>query len=409
VHIEAINHIQINDQIIAPKDVQLMLDDKELCLLDDIQPEKPLNFPLRRRVRIVIENKTLAQGKHQIQLGIAIQQLGEISFDVEDLIEVGNKPKPIHIPRNEDDDYSNDAIQQRQAFIEQQTQKHLKHVNHFSFPASVVQGNIENFTGVAQIPLGIAGPIHINGEAAQGEFLVPLATTEGTLVASYNRGIKLLNHSGGVNTTVVDDAMQRAPVFVFQSARHARDFVDWVEKTYRISVNKQKQHRVLQNCATSRPSSPVNSLTCASTSRQAMRQGRTWSGVQPSPLATGLCKPTINIRLSISISNPTSPPTRNPHRSISCIHAVSASLPKQSSSVKPYKKSCVLTPKAFTITATSPLQARSYQERTTTVHIHPMPSLPSSSPQGKMSLTLQNHRRRFSTRRLHQNVIYTFR
>jgi hydroxymethylglutaryl-CoA reductase (NADPH) len=192
--------------------------------------KKPLNFPLRRRVRIVIENKTLAQGKHQIQLGIAIQQLGEISFDVEDLIEVGNKPKPIHIPRNEDDDYSNDAIQQRQAFIEQQTQKHLKHVNHFSFPASVVQGNIENFTGVAQIPLGIAGPIHINGEAAQGEFLVPLATTEGTLVASYNRGIKLLNHSGGVNTTVVDDAMQRAPVFVFQSARHARDFVDWVEE-----------------------------------------------------------------------------------------------------------------------------------------------------------------------------------
>jgi hydroxymethylglutaryl-CoA reductase (NADPH) len=55
-----------------------------------------------------------------------------------------------------------------------------------------------------------------------------MATTEGTLVASYNRGMKLLNKSGGVTATVVDDAMQRAPVFVFDDARKARDFGRWV-------------------------------------------------------------------------------------------------------------------------------------------------------------------------------------
>jgi hydroxymethylglutaryl-CoA reductase (NADPH) len=81
---------------------------------------------------------------------------------------------------------------------------------------------------VAQVPVGIAGPLTVNGEHAQGEFLVPLATTEGTLVASYNRGMKVLNLSGGVLSTVIEDCMQRAPVFVFDSAREARDFRDWV-------------------------------------------------------------------------------------------------------------------------------------------------------------------------------------
>jgi hydroxymethylglutaryl-CoA reductase (NADPH) len=91
-----------------------------------------------------------------------------------------------------------------------------------------LRGNIEHFCGVAQVPLGIAGPIMVNGEHATGEFIIPMATTEGTLVASYNRGMKLLNKSGGVKATVVDDAMQRAPVFVFDDARKARDFGAWV-------------------------------------------------------------------------------------------------------------------------------------------------------------------------------------
>ena len=69
----------------------------------------------------------------------------------------------------------------------------------------------------------------VNGEHAKGEFYVPLATTEGTLVASYNRGMKLLYECGGVTVTVVDDAMQRAPAFVFGSAREARDFGVWVK------------------------------------------------------------------------------------------------------------------------------------------------------------------------------------
>jgi hydroxymethylglutaryl-CoA reductase (NADPH) len=70
--------------------------------------------------------------------------------------------------------------------------------------------------------------LRIDGEHAKGDFLIPLATTEGSLVASYSRGMKVLTLAGGVTTTISGDAMQRAPVFVFSSARHARDFVDWI-------------------------------------------------------------------------------------------------------------------------------------------------------------------------------------
>jgi hydroxymethylglutaryl-CoA reductase (NADPH) len=139
------------------------------------------------------------------------------------------KPK---IPRSIENDYTREAAAARREFAGEQTGADLDHVSQFSFDPSVVKGNIENFIGVTQVPVGLAGPLLVNGEHANGEFFVPLATTEGTLVASYNRGMKLLHESGGVTVTVVDDAMQRAPVFVFASAREARDFGVWVKDNF---------------------------------------------------------------------------------------------------------------------------------------------------------------------------------
>ena len=78
----------------------------------------------------------------------------------------------------------------RREFLRDQTGASLEHVGQFSFDPGVLPGNIENFSGVAQVPIGVAGPLRINGEHAQGDFYVPLATTEGTLVASYNRGMR---------------------------------------------------------------------------------------------------------------------------------------------------------------------------------------------------------------------------
>jgi len=131
-----------------------------------------------------------------------------------------------------DDDYTLAAVRRRIAFLADTVGVTPEHIGGYSFDPAVVAGNIENFIGVAQVPIGIAGPLLVDGEHARGTFYVPLATTEGTLVASYNRGMKLLYEAGGVRTTVVADVMQRAPAFGFDSAREARAFGEWVTASF---------------------------------------------------------------------------------------------------------------------------------------------------------------------------------
>src|SRR4029453_14439804 len=120
----------------------------------------------------------------------------------------------------------------RRRFGQERTGTALEHVGSFSFEPGVLPGNVENFMGVAQVPIGLAGPLRIDGEHAKGDFFVPLGTSEGTLVASYNRGMRLLSESGGVKTTVVEQFMQRSPVFIMEDAKKARDFGDWTRENF---------------------------------------------------------------------------------------------------------------------------------------------------------------------------------
>jgi hydroxymethylglutaryl-CoA reductase (NADPH) len=135
------------------------------------------------------------------------------------------------IPRH-DDDHTSEAARERLDFVRERTGASLEHVASNSFHPDLTRGNIEQFVGVAQVPIGIAGPLLVDGEHARGEYYVPLATTEGTLVASYNRGMRLLYEAGGVKTTVIDDRMQRAPVFVLADAREARAFGRWLDEHF---------------------------------------------------------------------------------------------------------------------------------------------------------------------------------
>lgn len=140
-------------------------------------------------------------------------------------------PRPP-VPRDQVDDYSDAMATTRRAFITDQTGVTLEHVGQYSIDPATLPGNIENFVGAAQVPIGIAGPILIDGEHARGEYYVPLATTEGTLVASYNRGMRLLAQCGGVKTTIMHESMQRAPVFLFDDARRSRDFGIWLRDNF---------------------------------------------------------------------------------------------------------------------------------------------------------------------------------
>ena len=106
----------------------------------------------------------------------------------------------------------------------------LSHTTHYRFAPSCTTGNIENFIGVAQVPLGLAGPIRINGEFAKGDFLVPLATSEGTLVASYSRGMKAMSEAGGCSTRVHSDFFMVPYLFRTPNPEDAARFTQWCEQ-----------------------------------------------------------------------------------------------------------------------------------------------------------------------------------
>jgi hydroxymethylglutaryl-CoA reductase (NADPH) len=142
------------------------------------------------------------------------------------------KTERVPVPRDREDDYTREAASKRQEFVREQTGVELEHVSSYSFDPAALTGNIEQFLGVAQVPIGLAGPLLVDGEHAQGEFYVPMATAEGTLVASYNRGMRLLYEAGGVKTTIMADHMQRAPAFLFESAREARGFGEWLDEHF---------------------------------------------------------------------------------------------------------------------------------------------------------------------------------
>ena len=91
--------------------------------------------------------------------------------------------KPKSIPRISGNNFQPDIIKERQDFIVQETETAIPHIAHSSIDPQSLIGNIENPIGGTQMPLGLAGPILIDGEYAQGHFYVPMATTEGTLVA----------------------------------------------------------------------------------------------------------------------------------------------------------------------------------------------------------------------------------
>ena len=223
----ALRRIAIDGGVVSLDQVRLGLSDQSMLTPAQVDAAHPLPFPLRSTVTVHTVMPVLRNGKHEIEVVFEARPFGQLHLKVEDAIH-DLAPKRARLPRDESDDYDAEIIQKRRTFIEQQSGVKLNHILHHSFDPHLAKGNCENFVGVAQVPIGFAGPLRIHGESADGEFLIPLATCEGTMIASYNRGMKVLNACGGAEVTVIADAMQRAPVFVFHNARAGREFVNWV-------------------------------------------------------------------------------------------------------------------------------------------------------------------------------------
>ena len=125
------------------------------------------------------------------------------------------------------------AVEIRRKAIERLTKTKLEHLAKHSISlGAVTNRNIDNPIGAIQVPVGIAGPLRINGEYAKGEFYIPLATTEGALVASFNRGATAISESGGCTVRIVKEGMSRAPVFKLRNIQDSVKFRDWVNQHF---------------------------------------------------------------------------------------------------------------------------------------------------------------------------------
>jgi hydroxymethylglutaryl-CoA reductase (NADPH) len=123
------------------------------------------------------------------------------------------------------------AAEIRRLFLEKTLGVQLKNIGYYSMDLDVTaKRNIESPIGIGQIPMGIAGPLRVKGDYADGEYYIPLCTTEGALVASVNRGCSAITESGGARAKIIRDCMARAPLFITPSIEHAYKLVQWVRE-----------------------------------------------------------------------------------------------------------------------------------------------------------------------------------
>lgn len=125
------------------------------------------------------------------------------------------------------------AAKLRADFVAQSTGQDLQKLAVLQLdPEQLINNNIENLLGSIEIPVGVAGPLKVSGQYAQGDYYIPLATTEGALVASVNRGCKLVSMAGGVTTRLEYIGITRAPLLKLQNHSQMRQVTSWIEQKF---------------------------------------------------------------------------------------------------------------------------------------------------------------------------------
>ncbi len=171
---------------------------------------------------------------------VTLDEIAErcLAMLIEYEIEEDRKSLKLLIPKERHDNYTRSAIKDRLQWLSHKTKTGFAHIPRFSVDPATYKGNVENMIGVCQVPLGIAGPLKINGQEARGEFYVPLATTEGALVMTYDLGMRLITKSGGATTKVIRDAIQISPIFHIGRMSKSDEFSEWINKNYATVKDK---------------------------------------------------------------------------------------------------------------------------------------------------------------------------
>ncbi len=142
----------------------LETDGGEVVAVNDISAQNPLVFSLRWSVQIRAKAEHLAPGKHTLEITLHTQPFGAITILIEDELRAEEPERADTtpaIPRDSVNDYSSEAIGKRRTFLRDFTKTNPQHIIQNSFDPAAVQGHCENFIGVAQVPIGLAGPLHI--------------------------------------------------------------------------------------------------------------------------------------------------------------------------------------------------------------------------------------------------------
>ena len=128
---------------------------------------------------------------------------------------------------------ANAATDIRRKYIEEKSNTQLKHIGNYTIDMTeTAKKNIENQIGTIQVPVGVVGPLIINNDDKTIETYAPLATTEGALLASVNRGCSVIRRSNGCNVSITDNQMTRAPVIKTKNVTEAKKLKQWIKDNF---------------------------------------------------------------------------------------------------------------------------------------------------------------------------------
>lgn len=164
------------------------------------------------------------------------------------LIRKNLQPKNNHLVKNDrlltDPEVTAEGTKKRLSIIQEESGKDFLFLSgvstfrHFN----QLEGNIENFIGMTMIPTGIIGPLKVHGTSADGDFFVPLSTTEGALVASFHRGAKACYEAGGATSFCIEEGVCRSPLFKFNDLVEVALFLSWVMQQKEVFKKITSEH-----------------------------------------------------------------------------------------------------------------------------------------------------------------------
>lgn len=146
-------------------------------------------------------------------------------------------------------EYDAESLNKKADILEKQLGITLKHIRGCTYDPNFLRGNVENPIGIIQIPLGLIGPIKVNGKSAKGNFWIPMATTEGALLLTYDLGSRIVSMGDGVEVEVVSKNVHISPMFPITSDEDEKKIKNFLDENYQsvqqVAQGKSQHTRLL--------------------------------------------------------------------------------------------------------------------------------------------------------------------